>query len=308
MDKYDVIIIGAGPAGLTSSIYSCRYGLKTLLIERAMLGGQVINASKIENYPGFPEGINGYELISRIQNQVLKHNVTIVYSEVINVSKDTKDTMFNITTNDHADYICNALIIASGSLYNKLGVSGESEFLGKGVSYCATCDGFIYKDRSVAVVGGGDTALSDAIELSNHVSELYLIHRRDSFRASDILQQQVLNNKKIKILWNTVVEEIQGDNFLRKLKLINLRENKHSFLEVSGLFIAVGTKPNTEIFSKLVKLDENKNIIVDIFMSTSTPGVFAAGDVRAYSPRQIVSAAGDGAIAAINAYKYLKGL
>lgn len=308
MEEYDVIIIGGGPAGLTSSIYSRRYGLKTLLIERAILGGQVINASKIENYPGFPDGINGYDLISRMQNQALKHNIAIAYTEAVEVIKDTKDAIYNIKTSDHSNYICKALIIASGSIYNKLGVSGESEFLGKGISYCATCDGFMYKDRPVAVVGGGDTALSDAIELSNHVSELYLIHRRDSFRASDILQKQVLNNKKIKILWNTVIEDIQGDNFLRKLKINNLVENKHSFLEVSGLFIAVGTKPNTEIFSNLVKLDENKNIIVDIFMSTSAKGIFAAGDVRANSPRQIVSAAGDAAIAAINAYKYIKGL
>jgi thioredoxin reductase (NADPH) len=301
MAKYDVVIIGGGPGGLTAGLYASRAGLKTALLEKAMYGGQIVNSQIVENYPGFPDGISGFELTSLMQQQAEKYGLEMVIAEVnsINVGKT-----HGVVTEEKT-YETDAIIIAAGSEYSKLGVPGEDNYTGKGVSYCATCDGFLFREKEVAVVGGGDTAITDALELTQHVSRLYLIHRRDQLRASQVLQKRILNHPKVQFKWNSVVDEIRGDAMVRDLKLRDVKTGDISTLTVSGIFVAVGVKPNSRNFSNVVSLSENGQIIVDQFMSTSVPGIYAAGDIRVNSSRQVSTAVGDGATAAIAAFKYI---
>jgi thioredoxin reductase (NADPH) len=257
----------------------------------------------VENYPGFPEGISGLELSSLMQQQATKYGLEPLTAEVIRLALGQPYLIFTSDSRVEAE----AIIIAAGSEYRKLGVVGEERLLGHGVSYCATCDGFLFRDRDVAVVGGGDTAITDALQLSQHARKVYVIHRRDQLRAGQLLQQRAFTQAKLEFIWDTVVEEITGEQAVNALKLGNVKTGQLSTLKVAGIFIAVGLKPNSQCFADIVELNETGHIITDEFMATSAPGIFAAGDIRRNSARQIATAVGDGATAAMSAFRYLKG-
>ncbi len=304
MNSHDVVIVGGGPAGLTAGLYTSRAGLDSLLLERAGFGGQMVNAPVIENYPGFPDKISGYEL-----GQLMHQQATLYGLETQDA--DVSDLMINgegfTLVTDEGDIETSTIIIASGSEYQRLGLPGEDRFLGRGVSYCATCDGFIFRDKRVAVIGGGDTAVSDALELAEHCEAVYLIHRRDQLRAIRLLQERAFSQPKIGFIWDTVVEELIGDMVLSSLKLRNMVSGEPSYLEIDGVFVAIGVKPNSQPFASMVSLSETGHILVNDGMATSLAGVYAAGDIRAGSPRQISTAVGDGAAAAMSVFKFLKG-
>lgn len=302
--SYDVIIIGGGPAGLSAGIYTARARLSTLLIEKMAVGGQIINAWLVENYPGFKDGISGVELTMIMHEQATKFGVETVSDEVlgIRVEGDQK-----IVKTSQEEFSAKAVIIAGGSERQKLNVPGEKEYTGKGVSYCATCDGAFYRDQVVAVCGGGNSAVTEAIELTKFASKVYLIHRRNELRATKILQEKLLADSKIEPVWDTVVKEIAGDNFVKKLKLKNIKTNQQTELEIAGVFVSVGTQPATGYLKGLVNLDANGAVVVNDKMETGVPGVFAAGDIRSGSIKQVIGAAGDGAVAAVNAGKYISG-
>jgi thioredoxin reductase (NADPH) len=302
MAEYEVIIIGGGPAGLTAGLYASRAGLKSLLIERGIFGGQIVNAALVENYPGFPQGISGLELGSLMQQQTVKYGLELVSAEVMGLSQGQT---YDVSTTE-GNFEAVSIIIAAGSKYRKLGVIGEERLSGHGVSYCATCDGFLFHDREVAIVGGGDTAITDALELSRHAKKVYVIHRRDQLRAGQVLQQRAFAQLKLEFIWNSVVEEILGEKMLKGLRLRNVKTQELSTLEVAGIFVAVGLTPNTECFLNTVKLDNAGYIITDETMATSAPGIFAAGDIRRNSARQVATAVGDGATAAMSAFRYLQ--
>jgi len=302
MNKREVIIIGGGPAGLTAGLYTSRAGLNALLIERGIFGGQIVNASQVDNYPGFPDGISGFELASLMQQQATKYGLETITAEVTAIKPGHT---YNIITTDD-NFKAEAVIIAAGAEYRKLGVPGEEKLLGRGVSYCATCDGFLFQGMDVAVVGGGDTAITDALELSQHASKVYIIHRRDQLRAGQILQQQALAQPKIQPIWDTVADEITGDSKVSGLKLRNVKTDKITDLEVAGVFVAVGIIPNSKCFADIVELDETGLIKTNELMATSASGIFAVGDIRKNSARQVSSAVGDGATAALSAFKYLR--
>jgi thioredoxin reductase (NADPH) len=302
MSEYDVIIIGGGPAGLTAGLYAARAGLKGLLMEQGVFGGQIVNARLVENYPGFPEGISGTELGEFMRQQATKYGLETLTTEVRELRKGSN---YEVSTSE-GNIQAKSIIISAGSEYRKLGVAGEERLSGRGVSYCATCDGFFFRDRDVAVVGGGDTAITDALELAQHCRKVYIIHRRDQLRATKALQEKAFSQPKIELVWNTVVQEIVGDKMLKSLRLRNVKTGQPSDLEVNGTFVAVGIKPNSQTFSQVVTLDEAGFIVTDELMRTSAPGIFAAGDVRHNSFRQVITAAGDGAAAAMSAFKYVK--
>ena len=302
MAKYEVIIIGGGPAGLTAGLYTSRSGLKSLLIERGIFGGQIVNARQVDNYPGFPEGISGFELASLMHEQAIKYGLETINATVTAIKPGGN---YSIITAD-GNFEAECVIIAAGSEYRKLEVPGEEELLGRGVSYCATCDGFLFRDLDVAVVGGGDTAIADALELSEHASKVYIIHRRDQLRAGQILQQKALAQPKLEPVWNAVVEEIIGDNKVSGISLRNIKTGKITKLEVAGVFVAIGFEPNSQSFADVVELDETGLIKTNELMATSAPGIFAVGDIRKNSPRQVAGAVGDGATAALSAFKYLQ--
>jgi len=301
MNNYDVAIIGGGPAGLTAGLYAARAGLKSVLLEPGIFGGQIVNARLVENYPGFPEGISGTELGEFMRLQATKYGLETLTTEVTGVRTGNA---YEISTTE-GNIQTKSIIVTTGSEYRKLDVAGEERLSGRGVSYRATCDGFFFRDREVAVVGGGDTALTDALELTQHCRKVYIIHRRDQLRATKALQEKAFSQPKIELVWNTVVHEIVGDKMLRSLRLRNVKSGESSNLEVDGIFVAVGLKPNSQIFSQLVTLDEMGFIVTDELMRTSVPGIFAAGDIRHNSFRQVITAAGDGAAAASSAFKYL---
>ncbi len=300
--EHQLVIIGGGPAGLTAGIYAARARLKTVLIEKQAAGGLINDAAVIENFPGFPQGINGYELGQLINSQAVRFGLETINAEVTGIEVLEEKRLVKTST---GDFTCRAIIIASGCERGKLGVPGEAEFTGKGVSYCATCDGPFFKEQAVAVVGGGDRAISDALHLARFASKIIVIHRRDQLRATRILQEKAFAEPKIQFLWDTVVENIEGDDLVGRLHLQNLKNGQKSELEVAGVFVCVGFKPNTEFLKGVVSLDEAGYIITNEKMETALPGIFAAGDVRRNSPQQAITAAGDGASAAIFAQKYI---
>jgi thioredoxin reductase (NADPH) len=279
--------------------------LDTLLIEKAGLGGQILNAEMVENYPGFPQGISGSELGALIAQQATKYGLPTAFAEVQGMEIRGGE---KIVSTSEGEYRAKAVIIAGGSEHSKLGVPGEEEFTGKGVSYCAMCDGAFFRDQVVAVVGGGNVALNDALFLTRFASKVMVIHRRDQLRATKILQDRAFANPKIKFLWDTVVESIIGDKLVREIRLRNVKTGKGSSLEISGVFAAVGLHPNADYLKGLLTLDEGGFISVNGRMETEVPGLFAAGDIRAGSIRQVVSAAGDGATAAVAAEIFLSSL
>lgn len=303
---YDIIIVGGGPAGLTAGLYASRARLKTLLIEKIALGGQVTKSERIENYPGFEEGISGFQLIQNLEKQAKGFGLTIEtgdVEEIVSLHKNKK----TLKVQDR-EFHCKALIIATGSESNALGVEGEDTLLGRGVSYCATCDGAFFRDREVAVVGGGDAAVEEALFLTRLVKKVHIIHRRNELRAIKILQERALAHEKIAFIWNTVVEKIEGENSVEALKLKNIKEDRVFSLSVEGVFIYVGLRPNTTWLKNRLPLTEQGFIETDHGMETSLPGVFAAGDVRHKLLRQIATAVGDGSTAAFAAEKYLDSL
>lgn len=303
MDSYEVIIIGGGPAGLTAALYTSRAGLKSLLIERGIFGGQMVNARMVENYPGFPQGIGGLDLSLLMHEQATKYGVETSTADVTSVSPGKPH---RVITTEHS-LEAKAIIIAAGSQYRRLNVPGEGQFLGRGVSYCATCDGPLFRGEQVTVIGGGDTAVSDALELSQYAQKVYLVHRRDQLRASKVLQQRALAEPKIEFVWNAVVEEIIGEQIVQALRLRDIHTKQLSSLDVAGVFVAVGLVPNNKPFAGILQLSETGHIITDGLLATSVPGIYAAGDIRKDSPRQIVSAVGDGATAALSVLHYPRG-
>jgi len=296
---YDVIIIGGGPAGLTAGIYASRARLKTLLIEKAGCGGQIAITDKLENFPGFEEGINGFEFTSKVEQQARNFGTEIIYGEVL--SLEAESSVKKVILSDHT-YAAKTIVIASGSSFKKLGIYGEHEFLGKGVSYCATCDGPFFKNKTVAVIGGGNSAVQEALFLTKFANKIYLIHRRDTLRAVQLLQEKVFAEKKIEVVFDTNVEEISGGQMIENLKVKNVKTGKPGNIAVDGVFIFIGWNPNTSFLSEnKIALDENGYIITDEKMQTSLEGVFACGDVRKKMLRQVVTAVSEGATAAISA-------
>lgn len=303
----DLIIIGAGPAGLTAGIYGIRAGLNLSIIEKFSPGGQVINTYEVENYPGFVEPIAGWELMSNMENQAKRLGVEIENGDIVSIEKDEKGRSFRLKKSDGSAVKAKSVIAATGASFRKLGVTGEKEYTGQGVSYCATCDGAFYKEKTVAVIGGGNTALEEAHFLTRFASKIYLIHRRDQFRGVKILQDRVLAEEKIEPVLDTVLESIVGDRKVQKVILKNKKTGEISECAVDGVFIFVGWDPNTSYLPEEV-LNEKKEVVVDVKMHTKIEGLFAAGDLRSNSERQIVMAASDGATAALNAYDYLFNL
>jgi len=305
MDDHHVIIIGGGPAGLTAGLYASRAHLKTILLESMIPSGQAYMAERIENYPGFPDGISGRELIERFTQQATRFGLDI--QQFTTVDKVALAGEKRTVTAGDKKFSASALIIATGAQANKLGIPGEEEFTGKGVSYCAICDGAFFNDQEVAVLGGGDAALEDALYLSRLARKVYVIHRREQLRAQKILQRKALGEPKIEFIWDTVVTEITGEDAVKTLLLENVKDAKQKELAVSGVFIAVGQRPNTDFVRDVVELDDRGYVITDQDCATAEAGIFAAGDVRKKGLRQISTAVGDGALAAAAVERYIEG-
>jgi thioredoxin reductase (NADPH) len=301
-DSHDVVIVGAGPAGLAAAIYTGRARLDTVVLERAVPGGQILLTGEIENYPGFPDGISTFQLMEDFRKQAEKFGAKISLDEVREIHK--RGVRWELV-GDKERYRAKAVIMATGSHYRKLGLEGEKKLTGRGVSYCATCDGAFFKDKRVAVVGGGDWALTEALFLTRFCREVKIIHRRDEFRAVKILQERVQENPKVQVLWDTVVVKIGGEETLKSLILRNVRDDTTFELELDGLFVSIGTVPNSELVKDLVELNEWEEIKVERNMATSLPGLYAAGDVSDACPQQVATAVGTGVAAAIAVDEYL---
>ncbi|MDA3901498.1 MAG: thioredoxin-disulfide reductase [Spirochaetes bacterium] len=300
----DLIIVGAGPAGMSAAIYAVRSGLDTQVIEKFMPGGQVLNTADVENYPGFENPISGVDLVTAMDKQVRRLGAEIATADIVSVKRDDASDKIVCTDSSGETYEARAVIVATGSRYKHLGVPGESEHVGRGVSYCATCDAAFFRDKVTAVVGGGNTALDEALFLSRFASKVHIIHRRDKFRASQILVDRVKEHPKIEPVLNSIVKEIKGDKKVTNVKLADTIDGKERDLELDGVFIFVGYLPITEMLPDSVK-NEWKEAVTDINMATSIPGIYAAGDIRAQSRKQIVTATSDGATAAMAAYEYI---
>ena len=308
-DIYDIIIIGGGPAGLTAGIYSARARIKTLLLEKMICGGQVLTADIIENFPGFPCGTSGPELADLMLKQAEAVGLEISTRDVNKVllKKNEKDP-FVIETTEGDTFKALSIIISTGANWNALGVPGEDRLRGRGVSYCATCDGPLFKNKDIVVVGGGDTALGDAIFLTRFANKVTVVHRRDKLRATQIIQERALMNKKITLCLKSIVTEIAGDTKVEGIKVKNVSTNEEKVIKADGVFVLIGLSPNSGIFKGLLKLDEKGYIVSDDDMRASVDGIFACGDVRKKPLRQIVTAAGEGATAAVSAEHYVEAL
>ena len=302
MEPYDVVIVGAGPAGLAAAVYTGRSRLNTLILEKGMPGGQILTTDFVENYPGFPEGVVPFELMDKFRKHAEKFGAKIETDEAKEIKKE--GDLWHVVGNK-GEYPARAVIVTTGSNYRKLGLSGEGKFTGRGVSYCATCDGAFFKDKDIAVVGGGDNALTEALFLTKFCRSLKLIHRRDQLRAVKILQERIFANDKIEVVWDSVVEEIKGDERIESLTLKNVKDNSTSILKIDGLFISIGMDPNTEFVKGLLDINEWGEIKVKQNMATSQPGIFAAGDVTDACPEQMATAVGTGVAAALAIDEYL---
>jgi len=297
---YDIIIVGAGPAGLTAAIYARRASKKVLVLEAKTYGGQIINTLEIDNYPAEPH-ISGFDFATKLYNQAKEIGAEVVFEKVVEINNNDNEKEIVTTKNK---YTCKTIILATGSDNRKLKIDREDELLGKGLSYCATCDGAFYKNKDVAVVGGGNTALEDVLYLSNIVNKVYLIHRRDEFRADDTLIKQLNDKNNIEFILNSNVTKLYGENKLESIEVTNKDGNKTN-INIDGLFIAVGRIPENQNFAKLINLDKNGYVIAGEDCKTNVDGIFVAGDNRVKTLRQLVTAASDGAVAATNAIKYI---
>ena len=300
--KFDVIIIGAGPAGYTAGIYSSRARRDTLILSGILPGGQLVNTTDVENYPGFENGIMGPDLMINFRKQTERMGTTIVDDEVTKV--DFKQKPFKVSTASK-EYEANAIIVCTGANPRKLGLEGETTFAGKGVSYCATCDGPFFRNQELVVSGGGDSAVEEATFLTKFASMVHLVHRRDELRASKVMQERAFADKKIKFHWNKNVEEIIGNEKVQKVVLNDTKTDEKTTLEVGGVFVAIGHEPNTKLFVDEIELDKQGYVILKENTKTSVEGVFAAGDVHDHRYRQAITAAGFGCMAAIDVDKYL---
>lgn len=301
-DHFDVIIVGSGPAGYTASIYTSRAKLKTLIITGSLPGGQLMTTSEVENYPGFPNGIFGPELMINMKQQSERFGTAMVTDEVKKV--DFKNKPFKIFT-ESSLYTAESVLISTGATPRKLGIEPEQAFSGRGVSYCATCDGPFFKDQHIVVVGGGDTALEEANFLTKFGKSVKIIHRREHLRASKILQERAFENPKIEFIWNSKVVDIKGDGKISSIIIKNMINNEEKNLSIGGLFVAIGHEPNTSIFRDQVDMDDKGYVIVKNYTKTNIDGVFASGDVHDYRYRQAITAAGFGCMAALDIEKWL---
>ena len=304
---FDLIIIGSGPAGLSAAVYAKRAGLNMLIIEKnPVSGGQIIDTYEVDNYLGIP-GVNGFDLAMKFREHADKLGAEFADGIVTGIAKlqgENGKTVFKVNT-ENASYETRTVVIAAGAHHSKLGIPGEEEYIGKGVSYCATCDGAFYKGKVAAVNGGGDVAVEDAIFLARFCEKVYLIHRRDELRAAKILQDELFGLPNVEVIWDSVVQEIKGEDKVTTLRVKNLKENTDSDLNVDGIFVAIGIHPTTESFANIVECDENGYIIAGEDCATNVPGIFAAGDCRKKRLRQIVTSVADGANAVTAAQDYL---
>lgn len=300
--EYEVVIIGGGPAGLSAGIYTARARLGSLLVEKGIIGGLITIAEWVENYPGFPEGISGLDLTDFMHQQATKFGLETLTAEVTGIELEGKR---KIVKTSEGDFMAKAVIAAGGSDRVQLNVPGEKEFIGRGVSYCATCDAAFFVDRAIALVGGGDAAITEALHLTKFASKVIVIHRRDELRATRIVQERAFAEPKIEFLWNSIVEGVEGEGVVERLKLRNVVTKEESTLDVSGVFVSIGFKPNTGCLRDILPLDAAGYIVTNEKMETEVPGVLAAGDIRRNSIRQVIAAAGDGATAAIYAGKFI---
>ena len=299
----DVAIIGAGPAGLSAALYAGRAKLSTVVIEQGVSGGQAATTHWIENYPGFPEGISGPELMQRMEEQARKFDAEFIYTAVSSVSRDGKGRLSVVS--GEGELTAGAVIVATGTLPESLGVPGEDKLRGVGVSYCATCDGPFFRQKEVLIVGGGDSAIVEALFLTKFASRVTVVHRRGELRATKVLQDDAFSNPKIEFRWHSVVSEVLGESKVEGVVLRDVRTGDTRLVEADGIFVAIGSRPDTRFIETMAETDERGYVLTDDRMRTSTPGLFAAGDVRAKSLRQVVTAVSDGAIAAIEAEKHL---
>ena len=302
MEKHNLVIIGAGPAGLSAAIYARRAGIETLILEQGRPGGQILTTNRIENYPGVPE-TTGASLAESLRAHAISFSPQFKTGTVQSMSCCGDDKL--IVLKDGSQIIARTVIVATGAGVRRQGCPGEGKYTGLGVSYCAVCDAPFFEDLDVAVIGGGNTAVEEAIYLTNYASKVYIIHRRDEFRADKIAVERALSNPKIVPVLDSVLESIDGSEVVEKIRINNVKTNIKSYIDVCGVFIFIGTIPNTKFVNELVNLDNNGYIITDENMSTSVPGIFAAGDVRNTQLRQVITAAAVCARATISAYKYL---
>ena len=302
-NTYDVVVIGGGTAGLTAGLFAARYGLKTVILDSFVGGGQIVNAEQLENVPGFVPSIEGHTLAHQLREQAIAAGATLEMAEATGVRVEGES---RVVATSSGEFTGKAVIVAAGSSLRKLGIPGEESFEGRGVSHCAACDGPFFTDQVAGVVGGGDSALDEAETLTQFASQVIIFHRRDSLREKKALQDRILPNPKISVKWNTTVEEILGDAEVEGVRTRDSVTGEESRVDLSGLFIFVGLDPNTAFLQGLLPLDNAGHIKTDLWMATEVPGVFAAGDIRQHSASQVVTAAGDGATAAIAAFRYIQ--
>jgi len=304
--RYNLIIIGGGPAGLSAALYGARGNISTLILEKGIVGGELNNTEEVENYPGI-DNKTGPEIAEMMREHASRFDAE--FKEVVNIKSINLKSEPKMIQTDVGDFEADSIIIATGSEHRKLGVPGEKEFAGKGVSYCAVCDGAFFKEKHVVVIGGGNAAVEEGNFVTRYASKVTLIHRRDSLRAEKIVQKRALNNPKMEFIWDTVVESIEGnDKSVTQVKLKNLKTNEASSLECDGVFIYVGLVPNVDLFAEDIELDSGNRVITDDRLQTNIPGIFAAGDVRVTPLRQAVTAAADGSLAATEAINYIESL
>lgn len=303
MNKERVIIIGSGPAGLTAALYTARATLNPLVIVGSQMGGQISITYEVENYPGFPEGTTGPELVERMQQQAERFGARYEYDEVVAVDF-SKGSPFYIKTYNN-EYLADAVIVTAGASPRRLGIPGEEDFIGRGVSYCATCDGFFFRGKDVVVVGGGDSALEEGLFLTKFANQVQIIHRRDQLRAGPVLQKRAETNEKLSFVWNTVVNQIGGNGVVQQVEMTNLKTGEMQTIPTDGVFIFIGHYPNSKFLEGQVAMDEHGYVITDELMRTSVPGIFAAGEIQDPVYRQIATSVGQGCAAAMQAEKWL---
>ncbi|MCA9386675.1 thioredoxin-disulfide reductase [Candidatus Dojkabacteria bacterium] len=301
----DVVIVGSGPAGLTAAIYASRARLSPILLMGETWGGQLMNTTEVENFPGFPDGIKGPDLMLGMIKQAEKFGTILKYANAEKIS--VQENGIKVVSTKEGDIQARSVILATGSIPRKLGIPGEDKFYGKGVSTCATCDAAFYKEKVVAVIGGGDSAMEEATFLTRFASKVYIIHRREEFRASKIMAERALKNEKIEVLWNTEVREVLGEETVTGLKIFNNKENKESNLDVSGMFLAIGHIPSTQFLTDLLDLDENGYVKTMNDVETNVPGIFVAGEIQDHVYKQAITTAADGCKAALKAQRWLEG-